>query len=171
MFTCHKLHFVISIKRYIYVIPYLSSSSWYIHLALVIYVLRTCHDHLLELFMIYVLRTCDDHSILIHSCDLCAANMPWLLVWMLYRFDVMFILAIYVLRTCRNYLFEYFIRFYTLSCNLCAANMPWLLVWTFYSLSYSFLQFMCCEYAVITCLIVYRFDIKMWLKYTLPWKL
>jgi hypothetical protein len=71
------------------------------------------------IFMIYVLQTCCDHSILIHSCDLCAANMPWLLVWMFYHFNVMFILVIYVLRTCRNYLFEHFIRFHTRSCNLC----------------------------------------------------
>ena len=35
----------------------------------------------------------------------------------------MFILVIYVLRTCRDYLFEYFIRFHTRSRNLCAVNM------------------------------------------------
>ena len=95
------------------------------HPRFMIYVLQTCRDHsILIHLMIYVLRTRHDHSILIRSCDLCAANMSWLLVWMFYRIDAMFILVIYVLRTCRDYLFEYFICFHTRSCNLCAANMP-----------------------------------------------
>ena len=98
------------------------------------------------ILVIYVLQTCRDHSILIHSCDLCAANMSWLLVWMFYRFDVMFILVIYVLRTCRDYLFEYFIRFHTCSCNVLRTCHDYLLD---------------CLFALI----------KMWLKYTLPWKL
>jgi hypothetical protein len=121
----------------------------------------------LNLFMIYVLQTCRDHSVFIHSCDLCAATMPWLFVWMIYRFDAMFIPVIYVLRTCRDYLFEYFICFHTLSCDLCAANMPWSFTRTFYDLcaanmlwsfhTHSFLWFMCYEHAVIICLNVLPF--------------
>jgi hypothetical protein len=57
---------------------------------------------------------------------------------MFYRFDAMFILVIYVLRTCRDYLFEYFIRFHA-----------------------RFSSFMCCEHAVITCLSIYCFDINV----------
>ena len=62
----------------------------------VIYVLRTYRDYLFEYFLRFHTR----------SCDFCAVNMSWLLVWMFYRFDAMFILVIYVLQTYRDYLFE-----------------------------------------------------------------
>jgi hypothetical protein len=78
---------------------------------LVIYVLQTCRDYSLELFMINVLRTCHDHPIL----------------------DV---LVIYVLQTCRDYSLELFMINVLRTChdhlifvriifnNSYAANMP-----------------------------------------------
>ena len=87
--TCHD-HLILDIL----VIYVLQTCCDYSFKLFVINVLRTCHDHLILdilviyvlqtyrdylfelLFMIYVLQTCHDHSILIHSCDLCAANIP-----------------------------------------------------------------------------------------------
>ena len=91
--------------------------------------MRIYLDHpILVIFVIYVLLTCHDHPILCHTCDLCAANMPWSLArapFMIYvlqtcRDHSIFILVIYVLLSCRDYLFECF-----------TVLIPWLLACLF----------------------------------------
>ena len=115
---------------------------------LVIYVLRTCCDYSFELFMIYVLQTCHDHFILIHSCDLCVANMPWLLIWMFLPF------------WCHVH-----------SSNLSAVNMPWLhclnILFAFILVLVIYVLRTCRDY-LFECLLLWY---KMWLKYIFPWKL
>ena len=72
--------------------------------------MRIYPDHpILVIFVIYVLLTCHGHPLLCHTCDLCAANMPWLLVWTFYSLSYSF-------------------------SQLCVVNIPWLLACLFTAL-------------------------------------